>query len=170
LGSECWQRLFGFYHSTDSAIPLTRPLWQAEPPVVKVFVSYNHAQTDWVRNRLVPCLEAGGAESAVDWKRFTAGRTVVGQMDATQDQADRHSCFLTTEYLASPILRARNGACAQPRPDLCTISWCQCGATVPWFRQRSSRRFVDLRDDSRTDQWDLLLQACDAALGAAAPD
>ena len=30
--------------------------------------------------------------------------------------------------------------------------------------------YIDLRDDARADQWELLLQACDVRLGAAAPD
>ena len=38
---------------------------------MKVFVSYSHAQSDWVRDRM-PCLEAGGAVVLVDWKLFTA--------------------------------------------------------------------------------------------------
>jgi len=33
---------------------------------MKVFVSYSHAQSDWVQDRVVPVLEAGGAEVLVD--------------------------------------------------------------------------------------------------------
>ncbi len=67
----------------------------------KVFISYNHKQVDWVKNRLVPCLEAGGAEALVDYKKFGAGKAIIGQMDATQDSADLHLLTLTEEYLAS---------------------------------------------------------------------
>jgi hypothetical protein len=70
---------------------------------MKVFVSYSHGRSDWVRDRLVPCLEAGGAEVLIDWKLFTAGRTVLGQMDTTQDHAQRHVLVLSAEYLASPM-------------------------------------------------------------------
>ena len=64
---------------------------------MKVFVSYNHKQSDWARNRLVPCLEAGGAEVLVDWRQFSAGRTVLGQMDATRIRpTSMFCCCLTT--------------------------------------------------------------------------
>lgn len=66
-----------------------------------VFVSYNHRQADWVHDRLVPVLKAGGAEVLVDHERFTAGKAVVGQMDATQDAAEVHLLVLSPDYVAS---------------------------------------------------------------------
>lgn len=54
----------------------------------KVFVSYCHRQGDWVWDRLVPMLKAGGAGVLIDRKRFEAGRGFLGQMDATQDAAE----------------------------------------------------------------------------------
>jgi hypothetical protein len=42
----------------------------------KVFISYNHKQRDWVRDRLKPCIEAGGAEVLIDLERFQAGRNL----------------------------------------------------------------------------------------------
>lgn len=58
--------------------------------MTKTFVSYCHRQGDWVWERLVPCLKAGGAEALIDRERFELGRAVIGQMDALQDQADKH--------------------------------------------------------------------------------
>jgi hypothetical protein len=68
---------------------------------MKVFVSYSHAQSDWVQDRLVPVLEAGGASVFVDYRHFAAGHTVIGQMDKWQDQAERHVLVLSEQYVAS---------------------------------------------------------------------
>jgi len=58
-----------------------------------------------VHDKLEPCLKAGGAEVLIDHRRFVAGPTVVGQMDAAQDQAERHVLVLSEEYLASAMCR-----------------------------------------------------------------
>lgn len=58
--------------------------------MTKTFVSYCHRQGDWVWEQLVPCLKAGGAEVLIDRERFELGMALVGQMDALQDQADKH--------------------------------------------------------------------------------
>jgi hypothetical protein len=68
---------------------------------MKVFVSYSHAQGEWVLDRLVPCLRAGGAEVLIDVERFRSGGGLYRQMNATQDQADRHVLVLSATYLAS---------------------------------------------------------------------
>ena len=53
--------------------------------MTKLFISYNHGQSDWVCNRLLPCLRAGGVEVLIDRERFKLGHAVVGEMDALQD-------------------------------------------------------------------------------------
>lgn len=58
------------------------------PTPAKVIVSYSHKQGEWVLDRLVPVLKAGGAEVLIDEERFTAGKAVRGQTDAVQAQAD----------------------------------------------------------------------------------
>ena len=70
--------------------------------MTKTFVSYCHRQGDWVWGRLVPCLKAGGAEVLIDRDRFELGKAVIGQMDALQDQADKHLLVLSADYLSSP--------------------------------------------------------------------
>jgi hypothetical protein len=47
-----------------------------------IFVSYSHRQGEWVWDRLLPVLEAGGATVHIDRERFTAGKAVLPQMDA----------------------------------------------------------------------------------------
>ena len=122
------------------------------------------------RNRLVSCLEAGGAEVLADWKLFTAGRTVLGQMDATQDQADRHVLLLSAEYLASPMCMHEMERALPLDPTFVhdvVVPVRLDDAAVPATIKPSL--YVDLRDDARADQWELLLKACGASLGAAAP-
>jgi hypothetical protein len=138
---------------------------------MKVFISYSHQESDWVRNDLVPVLEAGGAEVLVDHKLFKAGRTVLGQMDSTQDQADRHVLCLSAAYACS---------------DMCRHEFRRAVATDPGFRNGSVLPLrlddtplppeiaapdpisLDFRDRHKVDAWKLLLDACDAALGLAA--
>ncbi len=69
-----------------------------------VFISYRHHQAEFVRRDLAPVLRAAGAgEVFIDVQRFTAGRELVAQMDATQDKADVTLAVLSPDYLASPM-------------------------------------------------------------------
>ena len=86
--------------------------------MTKVFVSYCHQQGQWVWDRLVPCLKAGGTEVLIDRERFEAGKGVIGQMDTTQDQAGKSLLVLSEEYLKSFLLRARDGPRHQDRPEI----------------------------------------------------
>ena len=56
----------------------------------KIFISYRHTHSDWVRNTLFPVLSAGGAEITIDYKVFEAGIAVRKQMKESQEQADLH--------------------------------------------------------------------------------
>jgi hypothetical protein len=56
---------------------------------LKIFVSYCHKQGEWVWDRLVPVLKAGGGDVLIDRESFEAGKAIEGQMDATQDQGER---------------------------------------------------------------------------------
>jgi hypothetical protein len=49
------------------------PVASASPPMPKsVFISYNYRQADWVRDRLLSRLKAGGADAIIHRERFTA--------------------------------------------------------------------------------------------------
>ena len=67
-----------------------------------VFVSYNHAQKDFVRRDLETILRAAGCEVFIDYKEFGLGPPLHGQMDDCQDRAEVSLLLLSAEYLASP--------------------------------------------------------------------
>jgi len=140
---------------------------------MKVFVSYSHVQGEWVLDRLVPCLKAGGAEVMIDVERFRAGGGVYRQMDATQDQADRHVLVLSAAYLAStPCLHEMHRAIAlDPKFEHHIVQPMRRDDTaLPDAIKIPDPIYVDLRDDAKPAPWALLLRECGATLGATAPD
>ncbi|MGH8547794.1 MAG: toll/interleukin-1 receptor domain-containing protein [Methylococcales bacterium] len=72
---------------------------------MKAFISYSHNQWEWVGKRLAPVLKAGGVEVLIDRDGFRSGHSVVGQMDATQDQAERQIICWSRDYAASEYCR-----------------------------------------------------------------
>lgn len=140
----------------------------------KVFISYSHKQIDWVKSRLVPCMEAGGAEVLIDYKKFGAGKAVVGQMDATQDSADLHLLTLTDEYLANEYCRHEMNRAVALDPQF------QKGIVLPvirakcplpgWLKGANQPLYVDLQDDKDAGKWGMLMKACEVDLGVSAPD
>ena len=67
----------------------------------KVFISYNHGRAQWVRQYLAPILTAAGFQVLADYLEFKAGKALIGQMDATQDAADRQILVIDQAYLKS---------------------------------------------------------------------
>ena len=67
----------------------------------KIFVSYNWEQQNWLQRNLIPLLDACGYEVLVDYRCFTAGKHVLGQMDDHQDQADLQILLMSEKYLTS---------------------------------------------------------------------
>ena len=142
---------------------------------MRIFISYSHRQGDWVCRRLLPCLEAGGAEVLIDRERFTIGQAVVGQMDAWQDRAERHLLVLSPEYLNSDYCQheMRRALALDPafsQSLLLPVLRADC-ALPPAFSGWNPPLYADLKDDTRPEPWDALLRECGAdGLGAAAPD
>jgi hypothetical protein len=137
-----------------------------------VFVSYSHKQGKWVWDRLVPCLRAGYADYRIDAGRFEAGKGVIGQMDSVQDECEKTVLVLSPDYLASKYCRhemnraiAKDPAFANGRVIPAMRSQCK----LPTKIQHPRPLYVDLRNDRKHDQWELLLAACQADLGARAP-
>jgi hypothetical protein len=140
---------------------------------MKVFVSYAYAQKNWVWDRLEPTLRAGGADVLIDRQQFVAGPAVVGQMDATQDRADRHVLVITREYLNSPMCMHEMSRAVRLDPTFSrqlVIPIRRDGVKLPNRIKRPNALYVDLRDDSKADQWALLMNACDANLGTGVPN
>ncbi len=137
--------------------------------MTKVFVSYSHAQGEWVWGRLVPVLKAGGAEVLIDRERFRAGKAVVGQMDATQDQAGRQVLVLSEHYLASRYCRHEMNRAVKRDPAF------RQGIVLPVLRVAcvlpknlagwNAPMRVDLTDDTKPEPWEKLLGQCGARLG-----
>jgi hypothetical protein len=137
------------------------------------FVSYCRQQGEWVWDRLVPVLKAGGAAILIDREQFEAARAVFQQMDEVQDRADRHILVLSPDYLASKACQHEMKRAIARDPGF------QKGIAVPVLRVQCKMPpaikapdplYVDLRDDGRHDPWDLLLKKCGLELGAAAPE
>jgi hypothetical protein len=140
--------------------------------MLKVFISYSHAQSEWVLGCLDPCLRAGGAEVLVDHREFVAGSVVIGQMDAIQDQADRHVLVLSREYLTSEYCIHEMERAIALDPTFCRqiiIPVLRDGSELPDIIDRHQPIYVDLRDDGMRDPWHRLLSACGASLGTTAP-
>lgn len=143
---------------------------------MNVFISYSWKQGARVWERLVPVLRAAGAEVLIDRERFVAGKEVLGQMDATQDLADKHLLCLSTEYLASKPCQheMRRAVAADPTFANGTVIPLRFDG-VPMPREFAARRltapkplWVDFADDRAPGPWAELLKACSASLGTCA--
>lgn len=129
----------------------------------KVFVSYSHAQTAWVTDRLIPVLRAGGTEPLFD-ERFGLGRIVIGEMDDLQDKAEKHILCLSDEYLASPFCRHEmDRALARDPTGTGTVLPLRLSGVVP--DPLETRLFADLTNDTKPEPWKKLMEACNADLG-----
>jgi hypothetical protein len=137
--------------------------------MTKVFVSYSRKQAAWVRDCLVPVLRAGGADVLIDAERFRLGHRVIGEMNSTQDQAERHLLCLSDDYLASDYCRHEmdRALAVDPHGAGIALPLRLNGVTVP--DPLESRLYGDFTDETRSEPWAKLLAACDADLGIDAP-
>lgn len=137
----------------------------------KVFVSYSHRQGEWIWDRLVPVLKAGGAEPLIDRERFRLGLALFDQMDALQDEADIHLLCLSEDYLASDACRHEMERAIALDPDRkgFVIPLKLAPVDLPDGLAAGNPLYADLRDDRDALIWDLVLGACEADLGMTAP-
>jgi hypothetical protein len=129
----------------------------------KVFVSYSHAQGEWVWGRLVPVLRAAGAEVLIDVERFKAGVSCFPQMDAEQDAADYQVLCFSEEYMQSKSCtrewkRAVNKDSTFSTGQIIPIVL-QAELILPEDVRVPNPLYVDMRRDRDTKQWELLLRS-----------
>ncbi len=139
----------------------------------KVFISYSHAQRDWVLRRLVPCLIAGGTEVLIDRDRLEAAKALVGQLDSTQDAADASVLVFSTEYFRSRYCMHEMERAIARDPNFengSAIPVMLVACELPDALRQANPVYVDLRDERDPKAWGLLLRACRADLGTTAPD
>ena len=83
-----------------------------------IFVSYSHKQGDWVWDRLMSCLKAGGAEVLIDREQVEAARRLYKQVDDVQDRAALNVLVFSPDYLDQQVLPARDEAGPPARPEV----------------------------------------------------
>jgi hypothetical protein len=139
----------------------------------RVFVSYSWRQGEWVWDRLVPVLKAGGIETLIDRERFTAGKDILGQMDKTQDQAGQHVLCVSGEYLNSTACQheMRRAMASDPGFRKVKIIPLRLDAQ-PLPKELAGKRlatpkplWIDFADDRKPEPWKQLLTASTGDLG-----
>lgn len=138
----------------------------------KVFISYSHRNGDWVWNKLVCVLEAGGAEVIIDKKRFELGLDVFKQMDVAQDEADVQLLVLSEPYFKSSACCHEMKLAIGKDPEF--IQGFVIAIKLddyPWPDAINCHNplFCNLHDDADAEQWDKLMRACQADLCCRAP-
>ncbi len=73
-----------------------------DEPAYDAFVSYRHQEPDkaWVRQTLVPALDAAGLRVCVDHRDFRLGYPIVEEMGRAVEQSRCTVAVLTPAYLA----------------------------------------------------------------------
>jgi hypothetical protein len=79
-------------------IPDTFPSFEFD-----AFISYRHQQPDqaWVRDKLVPALEAEDLKICVDFRNFRLGRSIIKEMERGVESSKFTVAVLSPAWLAS---------------------------------------------------------------------
>lgn len=137
--------------------------------MTKVFISYSHKQENWVLDRLVPVLRAGGAQILIDTERFRLGHGVIGEMDTTQDAAERHVLCISDDYLSSDYCQHEMNRALAIDPHGAGIALPLRLKSAAMPDRLRSLLYGDFSDDTQAAPWAKLLRACDADLGIDGP-
>lgn len=158
--------------SRDGLSSRTTELRVSVPMPKSVFISYSRKQGEWVWDRLVPCLKAGGAGVLIDREQFEAARALNRQEDEVQDRAELSVLVLSPEYLVSGYCQRELERAIQRDPEFnkgLAIPVKRVECDLPAAIRRPDPLYVDLTDDQKEDPWDQLLRKCEADLGTPAP-
>jgi hypothetical protein len=66
-----------------------------------VFISYSHLDAKWVRETLVPRLEAKSFSTMIDYRDFATGALAIDEMARAVEECRHVLIVLTPEYLLS---------------------------------------------------------------------
>lgn len=66
-----------------------------------VFISYKHADNEWVRNELLPRLEQAGLRVIIDYRDFEAGAPLITEMERAVLESRKTLLVLTPAYMES---------------------------------------------------------------------
>jgi len=138
------------------------------------FLSYSHAQEDWVYDALAPLLRASGVSVAIDIDRFRAGKLLPEQMRKEIAYASTVVLVLSKEYLQSTNCKFEMQEALSRRLEDSILQVVgvlreDCEMPPP-FSGFDSELYVDLRDDSNDAQWERLIEACQGDLRCAPSD
>ena len=116
-----------------------------------VFISYSHREPDktWVRDQLVPHLEAKGLRVCIDFRDFQLGAPLVLEMTRAVEQSRYTLAVLSPAYLSSNFteienILAEHLGLEQSQQRLLTILRQQC---TPRLGIRA-RLMLDMADDN----------------------
>jgi hypothetical protein len=120
-----------------------------------VFISYCHAQADWVRTRLAPVIRASGASVTLDVIDGVAGRSLAAQMKEWGDAAAHVVAVLSPDYLKSTACqlewkqaRRRDPGFLKGR-ELIPLLRETCAPMPPELTGVAGPLYLDLRRDGR---------------------
>lgn len=77
------------------------PTESRQPGEYDLFVSYSHADREWVAGRLLPLLERAGLRVAVDYRDFAAGLPSIVNMENAVQQSRHILVVLTPRWVGS---------------------------------------------------------------------
>lgn len=120
-----------------------------------VFISYSHANKDWVHNWLLPKLEAEQQRVCIDIRDFDIGKAAIENMESAVDNSLHVLLVLTPAWLASEWsgfegLLAQSADPAARRRKLIGLMLEEC-------KLPSRLAMLTYADFKQKDQWEMQL-------------
>lgn len=142
----------------------------------RIFISYSHAQSDWVTTRLAPLLRASGSPIIRDLEASDAGVALNPQMDKWVDDGDVMLAVISPQYLASTACRYEWARAVARDPGFASgrlVPILLAGDRLPPEMTGPNPIYVDLREEHFADRddptvnghWEKVLQATGGEVG-----